>query len=318
MNPKKTTVILLMVFSLGWMSCKDSSGPKGNESSDSSGLNAGSETLKLTEGMQIVLQQQVFDQENNVWAEKTHRTLVIENPGDAEGLSLSWYSPHAQRDIIPGQEIIMGSGTPPPSTGLPPDVGLLPQNPPLALEGKLSLPNIMNSRQMTFPLFWPAGDLYLSNSSGIWLSDAAFKELREDSKTQWNTGLLENAILGPLQDLHWFEIGLRQLARSFSQDEAGKEGLQRIELEKKNAKFSIKINGVQKDIKVMVVENPLARYVVLNLPQNPLILEASLSPHASPAQILFSPLGLIKGLVDYKVVEINPPATTHLSVFPGN
>jgi hypothetical protein len=54
----------------------------------------------------------------------------------------------------------------------------------------------------------------------------------------------------------------------------------------------------------MTAENWLARYKILNNAQNPLVLEIQLAPKASPAELLFSPLALLKNMVEYRVEEI--------------
>jgi hypothetical protein len=55
------------------------------------------------------------------------------------------------------------------------------------------------------------------------------------------------------------------------------------------------------------VGNWLAQLSVLDNAQNPLILHFQIAPQATLAELIFSPLGLLKGLVEYQVTGFNNP-----------
>ncbi|MDX1411400.1 MAG: hypothetical protein R3351_04540, partial [Nitrospirales bacterium] len=172
--------------------------------------------------------------------------------------------------------------------------------------GELSLPNLTHARRMTLPLFWPNGELFLSNSTGIWCSDIAFEELKKTSKTQWNSGLLNNPLLGPVQGVAAIEESLNQLESTLTSDDKKKESSLWIQAGKPE-KFKIMVDGQEREVEVLPAGNWLASYKILHNTQNPMILEVILTPKATPGQILFSPLGLLKGLVEYRIVEIQSP-----------
>ncbi|HCU24024.1 MAG TPA: hypothetical protein DF383_03325, partial [Deltaproteobacteria bacterium] len=150
------------------------------------------QNLILKKGMRIKLRQLEFvDEGKLIPSEQEHgwvRTLSVENPSGAEGLSFQWH---------------LAASVPAPETGSR-----------FNASGKMTLANLVGARRMTLPLFWPGGELFLSNSSAIWLSDEAFAELQKQGKTAWSLGLVDNALLGPAQGLAFLESSLENVQRS--------------------------------------------------------------------------------------------------------
>jgi hypothetical protein len=60
-------------------------------------------------------------------------------------------------------------------------------------------------------------------------------------------------------------------------------------------------------VDVVELGNWLARLSVLDNAQNPLVLAVQIAPEASPAELLFSPLGMLKGLLEYQVTGFRNP-----------
>jgi hypothetical protein len=171
----------------------------------------------------------------------------------------------------------------------------------------MTLANTVNSRRMTLPIFWPPGELYLSNSGAVWLSDQSFEELKKQGKTQWALGVLDNPLLGPVQGVDLLEASLEATSRSLASKNDPKASPQDIEVTDKSADFSVKLNGNETTVDVLEAGNSLVSYKILNNPQNPLILEAEVAPGRSVASELFLPLSWIRGLLSYKVEEIDLP-----------
>jgi hypothetical protein len=284
---------------------------RGTETNPKVAENSAGFKLKLKEGSKILLRYHGVELGNPIQIKEEIRTITVDSPIGAEGLTLFWNS---SPFLLEGNKAVQklegpGAASPNPSPFPPSSLSTTLQVYPLFghQEGKLTLPNISQVRRMTLPAFWPEGDLYLANTSGIWLSDLAFEELRQYRKTQWEAGLLQNPILGPTQSSAFLEQRLRELGEIIARDPMKLEAAYQISAKRRPGKFLLKVNGKQQEVQVVEAENWLIRYKVLDNPQNPLILEATLAPNLSPGEILFSPLALIKALADYQVLEIEIP-----------
>lgn len=263
--------------------------------------------LKLKKGLKIILAQRIVDDNSADYGKSGLRTLTITAPSGAEGLTFEWGSnkPHK----VPKKNLITPGSLSEPESSPAPDN----QKPQMVVlytgtsEGQMSLPNIIHARRMTLPSFWPKGDLYLSNSSGIWLSDTAFEELKRKRKTRWQAGLLNNPILGPVQNMMAIELGLEKLEKNIEESPRGLAKALEIKVQKKSGSYPVKINGDSQKVEIIQAGNTLSQFKILKNAQNPLILSVTVAPKASIPELLFSPLGLIKGLVEYRVVEIITP-----------
>ncbi len=267
-----------------------------NSSSLGAGVNSTKDPatlgLKLKRGMKILVAHRQLNPAQEIWGQPGIRMLTLEEPSGAEGLVFSWINSPENPSLANDP-----SSAPPQAQVYDLD-GV--QN------GKMSLPNQTQARRMTLPLFWPSGDLFLSDSSGIWFSDAAFEELRKNKTTQWNPGLLGNALLGPAEGIGAIENGLNRLQAMATEANQGDSKGQAVELDGVE-KYLLKVDGKNQEVEVLAATNDMATYKILNNAQNPIILELTLAPKASQLQILLSPLGILKGLVEYRIVEVQSP-----------
>lgn len=270
--------------------------------------------LKLKRGMKVLMAHRQMNPALGVIGKPGMRILTLEEPSGAEGVVFAWINPPDPSSPQPVAE------TQPDPDG--PDPQPL-QSQVFDLDavqnGKMSLPNLAQARNMIPPLFWPSGDLFLSNYAGIWLSDAAFEELRNKKSTQWNPGLTQNPILGPAEGNPSIVAGLKILADSLITKEQGladSPGLPPLKV-KGVEKISLTVDGKKQEVEVLNASHPLAAYKILNNAQNPMILEFMVAPEASPLQVLTTPLGLLMGLAEYRVVEIQSPEFQAQNREPG-
>ena len=298
MKQLKPLFIIAILASLILPSC----GGKGDKEEESTPSSKDPKTkqLKLERGMKIMVAHRDWNPEKGSMGNPALRILTIEDPSGAEGLAFQWINPPSEIGTA-GTESQPSDPTAGAASGQAQVFDLAG-----VASGELSLPNLTNARRMTLPLFWPNGDLFLSNSSGIWISDIAFEELKKDKKTEWNPGLIDNPLLGPIQGYKAIEGGLAQLESSLEEDQEKKESATLIKASKPK-KFKVIVDGSEQEVEVIPAKNWLASYKILNNTQNPLVLEVKLAPEANIGEILFTPLGLLKGLVEYRVVEFQSP-----------
>lgn len=247
------------------------------KSTETSGPRLEGKDLMLKKGLQIKIVQ------GSGAATQKERNLVIENPSGAEGLAFTWY--------------LGGSNKPEtqPSAGIPEGGDD---------SGKMTLANTVDGRRMTLPLFWPGGELFMSNSTAIWLSDRAFSELKKEGKTQWGLGLLDNPLLGPAQGNELIEASLETANRSLEGKPEKKAEALELKVRDDSADYALKLNGVEREVDVIEAGNWLARLKVLDNAQNPLIVEFQVAPETSAANLFF-PLSWIRPWLNYRVTEIS-------------
>ncbi len=231
--------------------------------------------LNLKQNMKVQVSTWSLSEDQEEKLSKQNRQLSVTELGGVDGLSFIW------------QEGELDQGN------------------------QISLPNIAATRKMLLPLFWPRGELYLSDYASIWLSDAAFEELLRTGKTHWSLGIDQNPLLGPAQEDTTIKTSLKNLNQWIKE----LSGLTNQTTQKKfefnyltvltpSQNYSLKLN--QKTVQVEVIEagNDLFRYKILNNPQNPLILEFELAPNLPTVSMAGKNLFLLKSLLEYRIKEI--------------
>ena len=251
------------------------------------------ENLKILPGMKIKLRQKGIGGENNISLSEQGvlRTLKMENAIGAEGITFNW--------SLLGSEAAKGPESQPSKESAAP--------PKASQEGRMTLANLVGAKQMTLPAFWPEGELYLSNSSAIWLSDHAFQELKKNHETTWQLGLTGDTLIGPAQGFGLVVAELKNFQQSLDKKPEEQKNAAHFEGGKKIKPFSVKINGQTGEVEALEASNEWIQLKILNNPQNPLILEMLFQPKASAGVMIFSPLTLLKPFLEYRVEEIDLP-----------
>ncbi len=291
----KVKILLLLTLTLlPFCSCngpQDRDQVEGISAEESSQLKKNTEMLSLQEGMSLEIFQKTLDLtnlENSLSQEKLLKIDIV-SANASEGLGLRWGFQKEKAEIPLTEETIPEND----SDNLP-------------IVSRMTLANTTEAKAMTLPLFWPEGDLYLSNSSAIWLSDRAFEALKQKGEAEWNLGIVGDSLLGSLQEIKFFEKNLKAYNSSLqAKKEDGINLALKIKAKDKMIPFTLKINGSPKKVEARVAASDLAEYTILNNHQNPLILEVRLLPQASRAQLLVSPLTLLKPFLEYRVNAIN-------------
>jgi hypothetical protein len=272
---------LALGLALGASSCRRAPAPDrtAEKPAKSSGASLEGRDLILRKGLQIKIVQ------NAAGLQGKTRNIQIENPSGAEGLSFLWRVSGNQAGVAESQPTV-------PAAEAGEDFG------------KMTLANTVDGRRMTLPLFWPGGELFMSNSSAIWLSDRAFSELKKEGKTQWALGLLDNPLLGPAQGNELIETSLESVNRGLEGKAEQKAAAMELKVTDDSADYPLKLNGVEREVEVIEAGNWLAKLKILDNAQNPLILEVQVAPERSAANIFF-PLSWIRPWLSYRVEEIS-------------
>lgn len=173
--------------------------------------------------------------------------------------------------------------------------------------GRVSLPNWEQKTQLWLPSFWPAAELFLANSSGLWLSPVQFEQLLEQKSIPWIAPWTQGALPegSPLQPI--LNLALQQPLKEPQNENTQTKLPHKLQLIDKSEKYRLKFQGKDTEVEVVLAEDPWARYTILKDPQNPLVLKVEFGPEWSLGKLLFSPLSWLKATLEYEVFELDFP-----------
>ncbi len=171
--------------------------------------------------------------------------------------------------------------------------------------GRILAPDFAESGDMTLPTLWPEAEERLPDTSLLWLSPPAFSELRATRRTRWSPGLVGSPLLQPGAVFAEFRRGVQALQEEMGSSTAKEQTFHTIEANAEFGTFDLLVNGRPSQVRTIVARNWVAEYVILDDPQNPLILKFTLNPLSGGAIDVFSPLGVLKSILGYQVLEIN-------------
>jgi|JI8StandDraft_1071087.scaffolds.fasta_scaffold02413_11 hypothetical protein len=163
------------------------------------------------------------------------------------------------------------------ATGLPPQ----PEFEDVVTTGTVNGISLSSSHSAYFPNYWmtTTTDL-MGERSAIWLSNDAFQELSRTRFTVLNFGVFDESFQKASQGIADVKEAVNALRQKADVDGAQKD-LTLLEADDTTTDYKIRVNGEEKTVSVIKARNWFGEIIVLNNPQNPLILKASLNPLTS-------------------------------------
>lgn len=163
-----------------------------------------------------------------------------------------------------------------------------------------------NSR-LWLPAFWPAAELFLANSSGLWLSPTQFAELLSQKSVLWIPPWTQGALPEghPLQAI--LNVATQHLLKNLPQEMLSPQATTRLHLQDKSEKHPVQWQGQASEVEVILASDPWASYTILKDAQNPTVLQIEFAPELSVGRTLFSPLAWLKAALNYQVVALESP-----------
>jgi len=170
--------------------------------------------------------------------------------------------------------------------------------------GTLNASKFSMADSMTLPAFWDEGDQEITYSGIIWLSSEVFEELTKEGQTEWGLGLSNN-LLGTTSDL--LRLFRSVADKIFEKDNTQEKIKSPFTIIAKGdpVVFPLRVNGKIENVSVILAEGWFANYVILNNPQNPLILKVNINPLAIGALDTFKDLGVDTQSVGYEVTTVS-------------
>lgn len=175
----------------------------------------------------------------------------------------------------------------------PPVVGVGEQGPEpprpefetLNLEGALAVTGRADARVMTPPSLWGDGDTgrTVSGNGLLWLSPAAFRELRATRTTRWGLTSFDATTTLLFPDSDEFHT---------------------LEAEADFRSLELEVDGEPTAVQVIVAGNRYLTYTVLDNEQNPLVLRLGANPLADWTDLFTLRGPLLKTSLGYRVTAI--------------
>ncbi|MCR4337319.1 MAG: hypothetical protein NUV91_05890 [Candidatus Omnitrophica bacterium] len=164
--------------------------------------------------------------------------------------------------------------------------------------------NLNDSPQFWLPAFWPEEEGASSRgTSGLWISRERFEGLYRNRISTLNTSLLDIGSYGALGEDPNVRILLERLSAEV-QRVSGRIDANLSKAEKDPVKVSLLVNEKMLDIEALKVTNWYGEFLVLNNPQNPLILSFSFQDKNEDGTPRFKGANLLKKLLDYHVTAL--------------
>lgn len=168
-------------------------------------------------------------------------------------------------------------------------------------EGRLNFVRSEEDRKMLLPAFWQEGESTVLDNGILWLTKDAHARLKQGQKVEWSLGM-GSPVLDTASDiLGAFDGAVEKL---FGDGEDGKGSPFDLELVTEDGLFAVRIDGRVETVEVLQVKSWFATYLVLDNPDNPLILKVGVNPVAASALDAFSPLGVDTKALGYEITEI--------------
>jgi hypothetical protein len=171
----------------------------------------------------------------------------------------------------------------------------------LVSSGMLGTIEFVKSHELYLPIKWKMDEDH-ARSSSVWVSDDVFQELSRTRNSTVYLDAVETAgevTLGN-EELQTAVANLRETVR----DVADRTDVDFMKAEGDVVEWPIIVN--QQEIKVQAIKarNWFGEIVVLNNPDNPLILKFEFNPNVEGIEAGSEEMNIIRGLLGYEVVEI--------------
>ena len=168
--------------------------------------------------------------------------------------------------------------------------------------------DLKSSHELYPPAYWKTGENALVlEKSALWLSQDAFLELTRTQKTVLDFGFLQQAATRMLVNISELRTALAKLRQEATSQEKTKDPLL-LEVDPDVTSHMIVVNGKEIHVPVVKAHNWFGEVLVLNNPQNPLILKLTFNPlTATAAEIMGKEKGL-KTVFGYEIKNLHMAA----------
>lgn len=173
----------------------------------------------------------------------------------------------------------------------------------VAVQGGLESINLENSHALYLPAYWPSERAQAKSTSAIWLSEDVYKELTTTRNSTIYYGILDENLFGAMKLAKQFADSVAALKNKAQQESKNTE-VELVRADEDFTDWTLKVNGQDITVQVFKARNWFGEMVVLNNPQNPLILKMTLNPLALGALDLLDGGVFLQSLLGYEVTRL--------------
>ena len=163
--------------------------------------------------------------------------------------------------------------------------------------------NLKNSHKLFLPAYWPTGEGRASDLSAIWASADVYEEIKGTKNSTIYYGILDSALFGAMSIAKEFSVATDALKKD-SASISNKVDIDLTQAEEASD-WDLMVNGKEIKVQVIKARNWFGEIVVLNNPQNPLILKMTFDPSAVPTLDSNNGTAFLKTLLGYEVTQLN-------------
>jgi len=164
--------------------------------------------------------------------------------------------------------------------------------------------NLSNAHTLYLPAYWPTDKINSGNTSGLWVSDDVFLELTKTHNSTIYYGIMDASLYGRMSASKAFTDQLGALRTQVTEAEKQDIEVDLVKSDTELADWNLLVNGKDVTVQVIKARNWYGEMVVLNNPQNPLILKMEFNPPAAGDMDNFSGDNLLKSLLGYEVTRL--------------
>jgi hypothetical protein len=171
--------------------------------------------------------------------------------------------------------------------------------------GTLTVSPYADAETMILPAFWQTGAITASHNGGLWLSRSAYDALSAGKEVEWRIGVADDA-LGTLSTALKTFNSLS--AQFFGSATAGPE-LSPFTIKKTGTAeaFPLMLDGQLTLLRTLEASSWFADFVILDNPDDPLILKVSVHPAAAPALKALQSEHLRSDELGYEITSLERP-----------
>lgn len=151
------------------------------------------------------------------------------------------------------------------------------------------------AHEMFLPALWRVNDRNALGTSAVWLSGEVYENLSKSGLSTFDFGLLNTSLLGQVSTSTGFQSEVKALAA-----EAGRisdrTDVRLTKVTETNIEWPLKVNGKDVKVKVFKAKNWFGELVVLDNPQDPLVLKVKMADLPGAPNL--------SKMLDYEITEL--------------
>jgi hypothetical protein len=154
------------------------------------------------------------------------------------------------------------------------------------------------------PAYWPTDNIPSRSTSAIWISNEVYEELTKTKTATIYFGITDDFLFGAMNTAQQFSDAINALKASVQKIQ-NKTDVDLTKADAELAEWPLTVNG--KDIKVQVIKarNWYGEIVVLDNPQNPLILKMTFNPVDAGLANLATNNSFLQSLIGYEITRLD-------------